>query len=130
MAETNPRRIKSMSTGPRPVLITCAPSPHKMPPLERFAFATALTIAFKSAAARILGSESTNSPMVVARLPGRAKSDAATLLLRDFSGYVLMPERSNSSYGKIMRLSILSSEFRILNYRSLDNQHRVAVAVE
>jgi len=82
-----------------------------MPPPERFAFAMALTIALKSAPARILGSESTNSPMVVARFPGRAKSEAATLLLRDFSGYVVMPEGSNTSYGKIMMLSILNSEF-------------------
>src|SRR4029077_1282252 len=51
---------------------------------------------------RMFGSESTSAPTDPSGAAGRAKSSARALLLRDFSGYVLTSERSNSSYGKII----------------------------
>ena len=56
------------------------------PPSVRLAWAISEMMALRSAAARMFGSESTNSPIVVARSLVRAKSDAVTLLFRDFSG--------------------------------------------
>src|SRR5262249_40637086 len=99
-AETNPRSIKSMRIGPRPVLITCAPMPQAMP-LVRFAATIARTMALRAAAARMFGSEAMKSPMPDA-IHGRPKSLVRTLLTRDLIGYVLTPDRSNSSYGNGM----------------------------
>jgi hypothetical protein len=60
MADTKPRSIRSASTGPRPVLITCAPIPQTTPPPDRFASTIAETTARKSAAASNDGRESRN----------------------------------------------------------------------
>src|SRR6187549_69071 len=73
-----------------------------MMPEARFAARSARTIALKSAAASTFGSDSTNDRTEASGADGRAKSSTRALLLRDFSGYVWIPERSNSSYGKFI----------------------------
>src|SRR3954469_7131191 len=125
-ADTNPRSIKSISTGPRPVLITCAPSPHTTPDPFRLASTIAPTPAFRSAAASMLGSESSNCRTVTPPVTGRAKSSALALLLRDFSGYVRTPVRSNSSYGNGITLE---SGYR-LSIPTSENEHRVPITIE
>ena len=54
-AETNPRSIRSMRIGERPVFKTCAPKPQRMPRSFARARRIAATIALKSAPARIEG---------------------------------------------------------------------------
>ena len=71
-ADTKPRSMRSMTTGPRPVLMTCAPRPHTMPRSPARASRTAATTALKSA--RIRGSASIQPATPVAGSHGFAKS--------------------------------------------------------
>src|SRR4051812_32035259 len=131
MAETKPRSMRSISTGPSPVLITCAPNPHTTPPSARFASPIAATIALKSAAASMEGSESRKPPIDAPGVAGRAKSATRALLARDFNGYVLTSDRSNSSYVKITNSPTHQfTNSPIHQFTNLRYQHRVAVAVE
>src|SRR5229473_76045 len=105
MAETKPRSMRSITTGPRPVLITCAPRPHTTPASARLASTIARTTALKSAAARMFGSESTKAPIDVVDAEGRAKSSYE-------NGIPLCPPSTS--------VSLTRSQY----------QHRIAVAVE
>src|SRR5581483_2908086 len=120
IAETKPRSIRSIRTGATPVLITCAPRPQTIPPPVRFASTMAPATALRSAAARMFGSDSMNAPADPFTGSGRPKSSVRALLGRDLSGYVLIPERSNSSYENFIEINLLFSE----------DQHGIAVTVE
>src|SRR5262245_8379725 len=73
--------------------------PHSTPPSPaRRASTIARTTALRSAAASMFGNESSSLPTLPPGVAGFAKSSTRALLGRDFSGYVLMPDRSNSSY--------------------------------
>src|SRR5829696_3162567 len=108
--------MRSIRSGETPVLMTCAPMPHMMPPPRFFAATMALTTRRTSAAPSIPGSESSQVLNDAPRAIGLAKSSACALLRLDANGYVRTPDRSNSSYGNAIGRS--------------DYQHRVAVAVE
>jgi hypothetical protein len=77
--------------------MTCAPSPHTTPLPRFFASTMAATTRRTSRAPRMAGSESNHSRKLPPPANGRAKSSARALLLRDASGYVRTPDRSNSS---------------------------------
>jgi hypothetical protein len=86
IAETNPRSIRSISSGPSPVLMTCAPIPHTMPASVRRASRNAATMVLNAAPARISGIESRSAATGPPGETGRAKSSTRALLARDFSG--------------------------------------------
>ena len=82
MADTNPRSIRSMTTGESPVLSTCAPRPQMMPCPPSRAARIAATTALKSAAARMTGRLSISPATPLPALYGLAKSAAFALLWR------------------------------------------------
>src|SRR5256885_4171753 len=86
--EKKPRRMRSIRTGPRPVLMTWPPMPQRTGLRARFAEWMAESRARRSFAARKLGSESRNFLREELVAGGLAKSDTVTLLLREASGYV------------------------------------------
>ena len=85
-AETRPRSIRSISTGDRPALMTCAPRPHTIGAPAARAATIASTTAVNSAAASSFGSRATNVSTLAPGTCGAAKSSRRTLLGRDASG--------------------------------------------
>jgi hypothetical protein len=96
-ADTYPRRMRSISTGDRPVLITWAPSPQTMPASARRASRIAAATAATSRAPSMRGSDANQSAKLPPGACGRAKSSARTLLRREARGYVRTADKSNSS---------------------------------
>ncbi len=107
-AETQPRSMRSISTGDTPVLMTCAPMPHTMPAPRVLAATIASTTRRTSAPPRMAGSASNQALNDEPRGTGVAKSSARALLGRDDKGYVLTPDMSNSSYGNGMARQSIS----------------------
>src|ERR1044071_6455385 len=87
-----------------------------MPAPRVFAVTIASTTRRTSAAPRMAGSESNHALNDESRATGFAKSSTRALLWRDDNGYVLTPDRSNSSYGNGMAPS--------------EYQHGVTVTIE
>src|SRR2546423_1070844 len=91
MLEMNPRRIRSMRTGPRPTLITWPPMPHRTALRDLRAFWIAERSSRRFSAARIRGNESKNFARPALLEVGLAKSLLLTLLLREARGYMRKP---------------------------------------
>ena len=87
IADTKPRSIRSISTGPRPVLITCAPSPQTTPASPRFASTMARDDGLEVGGGEDARQRVDEGARAIRRARvGRAKSSTRALLSRDLSG--------------------------------------------